>query len=461
MSAAVRNLCLAAVLALAGCAVGPDYERPAMDLPEKLDESKASVPALERWWTVFGDPVLDKRIEDALAANRDLVAAAARVDQARAQSTLAAADQQPTVSIEGQRSRDRASERGAFPLPPEAIETHTHRAQLRVSWELDFWGKYRRASEAARAELLAAEAGRDAVRASLVAEVARAHFALAALDANTDIARTTTEGRRTVLGLLRQRLDAGVVSELEVRQYEAEVRAAEALLAQLSRERTVAEGTLAVLMGRSPRAVYGDTLERGSSKALSAAEVPPGLPSDLLRRRPDLREAEARLVAANARIGVARAAYYPSISLTGLLGSESQSLSDLFSGPARTFSLAAGLLQPVYGAGQIAANVDLADARTREAAARYEKAVAQAFREVRDAIAAQSTRRDELAARMAREAALAKAEALAKARYDGGVTGMIEWLDAVEKLLAARTEAVNADRDRRGAIVDLYLALGG
>jgi len=460
MRAVLKPFAVACALALAGCAVGPDYERPAMDLPEKLAATDAPAPVLERWWSVFADPALDKLVDEALAANRDLAAAAARVAQARAQSSIADTDLQPTVAIEGQRSKDRASERGAFPLPPDAIETHTHRAQLRVSWELDFWGKYRRASEAARAELLAAEAGRDAVRATLVAEVARAHYALAALDANLDIARRTLEGRRVALDLLRQRLAVGVASELEIRQYEAEFRSVEALVAQLSRERTAAEGTLAVLLGRSPRAVYESAIAPVTVEAMDAAEVPAGLPSDLLRRRPDLREAEARLMAANARIGVARAAYYPSISLTGLLGSESRSLSDLFSGPARTFSLAAGLLQPVYGAGLIGANVDLADARTKEAAARYEKAVAQAFKDVRDALAAQSMRREELAARQARVRALARAAELARARYEGGITGMIEWLDASEKLLAARTEAVNAERDRRGAIVDLYLALG-
>jgi multidrug efflux system outer membrane protein len=460
MRATVKPLVAAFGLVLAGCTVGPDYERPPIELPEKLAAAPSPVPAAPKWWTLFGDPVLDALIEEALAANRDLAAAAARVEQARAKAAIARGEQLPAVGLEAQRSRDRSSERGSFPPPPESIESTRNYAALRFSWELDFWGKYRRASEAARAELLAAEAGRDAVRASLVAETARAYFAMRALDESRAIALRTLEGRRTAYELLRQRHEAGVISALDLNRYEAEVRAAEALVPALERERTQVEGSLAVLLGRSPAAVYRADIARGTVAMPEIVDVPADLPSDLLRRRPDLREAEARLIAANARIGVARAAYYPSISLTGFLGSESQALSDLFSGPARTWSLAAGLLQPVYLGWQIQGGVDFADARTREAAALYERAVAQAFKEVRDAIVAQSTARAQVAAQRSREAALARAEVLARARYEGGVSGLLELLDAGQELLATRVEAINAERIRRNAVVDLYLALG-
>lgn len=453
-------LAAATALALAGCAVGPDYARPEMDLPAQVAAVQSSVPAPAAWWTVFGDPVLDRLVDEAIGANRDLAAAAARIEQARAQGAITHADQLPSAGLDVSRSRDRASERGSFPLPPDAIETNTNRAVVRVSWALDFWGRYRRASEAARADLLAAEAGRDAVRASLVADVARAHFALQALDRSLAVAVRTLEGRRVALDLLRKRLAAGVISELEIRQFEAEVHAAEAAVPALERDRHRQEGALAILLGRSPRAVMEAKVDRGSGAAPDAVEVPAGLPSELLRRRPDLREAEARLMAANARIGVARAAYYPSVSLTGFLGGESQSLSDLFSGPARTWSLAAGLLQPLYGGGQIRGGVDLADARTREAAANYELAVARAFKEARDAIALQSTARENLAARRAQETALARALELAKIRYEAGMTGLLELLDAQRQLLAVRLGAIDADRDRRNAVIDLYLALG-
>jgi multidrug efflux system outer membrane protein len=290
--------------------------------------------------------------------------------------------------------------------------------------------------------------------------VARAHHALQALDANRAVILETLEGRRVAMDLLKRRYDAGLISELELRQFEAELRAVQAAVPAIERDRSRQEGALAVLLGRSPRAVYEASIARGIAAAPGDVEVPAGLPSDLLRRRPDLREAEARLIAANARIGVATAAYYPSISLTGFLGGESQSLADLFTGPARTWSFAAGALQPIYGGGQIQGGVDLADARTREAAAKYESAVARAFKEVRDAIAAQSTSREALAAKRAQQDALARALELAKLRYEGGLVGLLEVLDAGRQLLEIRAEANNAERDRRDAVVDLFLALG-
>ena len=448
-------------LALAGCAVGPDYARPETELPKEFAASQSAVPIAENWWTLFQDPVLDALVAESLAANRDLAAAAERVEQARAQFVVTRSDQLPAVGIGGGASRDRASEKGSFPPPAESIESSTYRLVLRAAWEIDFWGKYRRATEAARADLAATEAGRDAIRASLVAEVARGYFALRAIDASLETALRTLEGRRKSLELQGLRQEAGVVSELELRQVESDVAGAQALVPLLERRRTSLEGVLALLAGRSPRAVFEAKLDRGSPATPAAVEVPAGLPSELLLRRPDLREAEARLQAANARIGVARAAYFPSITLTGFFGGESQSLSDLFSGPARTWSVAAGLLQPLYGAGQIAAGVDLADARTREAALGYQQAIANAFREVRDAIAAQGQTRDVLLAQRSREKSLARALELARLRYEGGTVSLFDVLETERLLLAVRLEAIDAERDRRNAIVDLYIALGG
>ncbi len=461
MRAPVRPIALALALSLAGCAIGPDYERPATDLPEKLAPAQSASAMAERWWTLFGDPALDALIDEALAANRDLAAAAQRIEQARAQFVITRSDQLPAVGIEASRSRDRASERGSFPPPAESIESTTNRLVLRASWELDFWGKYRRATEAARADLAATEAGRDAIRASLVGEVARGYFNLRALDASREVALRTLEGRRKGLELQRGRFEAGVVSELELRQVESDVAGAEALVPQLERSLAAQESALALLAGRSPRAVFEARVARGTVVTPGGVEVPAGLPSDLLLRRPDLRQAEARLKAANARIGVARAAYFPSITLTGFYGGESQALSDLFTGPARTWSLAAGLLQPVYGAGQIAAGVDFADARAKEAALLYQQAIANAFRETRNAIVAQSTTREVLGAQQVRERALARTLELAKMRYDGGTVSLFDLLETERQLLLVRLEAITAERERREAVVDLYLALGG
>jgi multidrug efflux system outer membrane protein len=451
---------LAAALLLTGCTVGPNYTRPEVDLPKDFGVAQTPAPAPERWWALFNDPVLERRVDEALAANHDLKAAAERVEQARAQLAIARADQLPSAGIDASRNRNHASQLGSFPLPPEFVETNTHRLVLRFSWELDFWGKYRRASEAARAEIVASEAGRDAVRASLISEVVRGYLSLRSIDDRMETVVQTLRGREKALELQQLRLDAGVVSELELRQVESDVRASQALVPVLRQARVRQEGALAVLFGRTPRAVFEGRVERGQPVTPAVVEVPAGLPSDLLLRRPDLREAEARLHAANARIGVARAAFFPSISLTGFYGGESQNLSDLFSGPARTWNIAGGLLQPLLAGGQIRGGVDLANARTREAAELYQKAVANAFREVREAIEAQTNLREAYSAQLQRERALARTLELARLRYDNGTTSLFEVLDTERQLLLARLELIDAERDRRAAIVDLYLALG-
>ncbi len=449
-----------ATMLLAGCTVGPDYKRPDLDLPKDFGVAQAPLPPAQRWWALFHDPVLDRLVDEALAANHDLRAAAARVEQARAQVAITRADQLPSAGIEASRSRSRASSLGSVPLPPEAIETNDNRMVLRLSWEIDFWGQYRRATEAARAELLATEAGRDAVRASLVSEVVRGYFALYALDLRTDVVERTLESRRQTLELQKMRFDAGVASEVEFRQAESDLRTTEALVPTLRQARVAQQNALAVLFGRTPREIYEGGVDSGTPVTPDAIEVPAGMPSDLLLRRPDLRQAEAQLHAANARIGVARAAYFPKIALTGYYGGESQALGDLFSGPARTWSLAAGLLQPLYAGGQIQGGVDLADARTREAADLYQKAVANAFREVRDAIAAQANLREAALAQAGRERSLARTLELQRLRYDNGTVSLFEVLDTERQLLLARLEQIDAERDRRDAIAELYLALG-
>jgi multidrug efflux system outer membrane protein len=452
-------LALLAML-LAGCSVGPNYTRPDLDLPKDFGVAQSATPPWERWWALFNDPVLDRLVDEALGANRDLKAAAERIEQGRAQLRIARGDQLPSVGIDASSTRAHASTLGSFPIPPDFVETTDHRAVLRLSWELDFWGKYRRATEAARAELLASEAGRDAVRASLIGDVVRGYFALQALDRRLDTVDRTLVSRSKSLELQKLRLDAGVVSELEFRQVESDLRQAQALVPTIRQLRARQESALALLFGRTPREVYESRVPLGAPVMPPAVEVPAGLPSDLLLRRPDLREAEALLHAANARIGVARAAYFPRITLTGFYGGESQSLGDLFTSPARTWNIAGGLLQPIIAGGQIRGGVDLANARAREAAELYQKAVANAFREVRDAIAAQSNLREAFSAQSLRERALDRTLELARLRYDSGATSLFELLDTERMLLLARLDVIDAERDRRNAIVELYLALG-
>ena len=444
---------------LAGCAIGPDYERPKVDLPTQYGVAQSPTPPAQKWWSVFGDPVLDRLVDEALAANYDLKAAAERIEAARGRLAIARAPLTPDVGIQGTISRDRASQLGAAPIPADYLETRTHRLALVASWELDFWGKYRRASEAARAELAATEAGRDAIRASLIGDVIRGYFALEALDKRLDVALRTLETREQAFSMQKVRMDSGVISELEYRQVESDLRGAQALVPALRQLRIRQEGALALLLGRTPRELYDGHVDTGTPD-VPAVEVPAGLPSDLLLRRPDLRQAEELLHAANARIGVARAAYFPSIKLTGNFGGESQALGDLFSAQARTWGIAAGLLQPLFAGGQIRGAVQAAEANTREAEELYRKTVTNAFREVRDALSAQTNLREVSTAQRGREAALTRTYELSRLRYDNGAVSLFEVLETERQLLVVRLEAIDAERDRRDAIVDLYLALG-
>ena len=449
-----------AIIVLQGCTVGPDYARPEVDLPKDYATSQASLAPAEDWWKLFGDPVLERLEDEALAANRDLLAAAERIEQARAQLAITRSDQFPVAGINAGRNRTRASSISSFPVPPDFVETNDTRVVAQFSWELDFWGKSRRATEASRADLLATEAGRDAVRLSLVSDVAHGYFALLAYDRRIETLDRTRQSWSEALGLQKARMDAGAVSELEYRQIESQLRAAEALLPNMRLARARQEGALALLLGRTPREVFQAHLDRGNVTMPDVVEVPAGMPSDLLLRRPDLRVAEARLHAANARIGVARAAYFPDISLTGYVGSESEALSGLFTGPARTWSLAGGLLQPIFAGGQIRGGVDLADSRTREAVELYQKAVANAFREVRDAIVAQGELREASNKQVQRESSYSRTLELARLRYQNGAINLFDLLETERQLLAARLDAIDAERDRRDAIVELYAALG-
>ena len=453
----------AAVLSasLAACTVGPNYQRPDVDLPKDLGVAPSPAPAPEKWWTLFHDPVLDRLIEEGLANNRDLRMAAERIDQARAQVRVAQAGLWPDAGVRYDASRSRSSSMTNFPPPLDSLESSSHRLVLTAQWELDFWGKFRRADEAARAELAASEAGREVVRNSLIGDLSRNYFLLRSLDRRQEWLELTREGRVKSLELQKLRFDAGIVSELEYRQVESDLRSAIAFVPQVRQQRVVVEGALALVLGRSPREIMGATIERGNPIDPGAIEVPAGLPSDLLLRRPDIRQAEEQLHAANARIGVARAALFPSITLTGYYGGESTALGDLFTSPARTWSLGAGILQPLFAGGQIRGGIEFSEARTRELAEAYQKTIANAFREVREALAAQTNLREADVAQQERVRALERTVELTKLRYDNGAVSLFEYLESDRQLLNARIDASDVERARRSSIVDLYLALGG
>jgi multidrug efflux system outer membrane protein len=452
--------------ALAGCAVGPDYERPAAELPAAWPQGPvpgAAAAAGERWWTLYNDPVLERLIEEALANNQDLAAAAARVDEARALARVVDSESMPALDATAQRDRTRSSGRSSSFLPPEApLERNTYRAQVNVSYELDLWGRLRSASDAARADLLATQAAQQTVRITLATEVARAYYALIGLDAQVEATRRSLSLRNEALGLQKVRHRAGLINDLNLRQLEAEVAAARAQLPQLEGTRTNQELSLAVLLGRSPRAIMEGTVARGADRGEPApAVVPEGLPSDLLLRRPDVAAAEQQLIAANARIAAARASLFPRIALTGFLGSESASLGDLFSAPARIWQVAFGLAQPIFQGGRLFGEVEAVEARERQAVAQYQKTLQEAFREVRQALNTQARAREAFEAETARVTALTDAYRLARIRYDNGLLSQLEVMDAERNLLQAQLNRADALRVQRAAVADIVKALGG
>ncbi len=451
---------------LTGCAIGPDYQRPAADLPPAWPEAPAGATSAKndaRWWRIYADPALDKLVEEALNRNANLAIAAARITESEAQLGLARTDLGPTLYSDGGRGRNRISEKSGQFQQGLPLTMTSHRAALNFSYELDFWGKFRRSNEAARAELLATQSARDTIRLSLTSQVVQGHYNLLALDARVAATQLTLNRGREALGLLTKQFEAGMFSRFDLQQRSAEVDALTAQLQPLVRDRAAQERALAALLGRSPSDIVNANIRRESDRISAAAlglAAPAGLPSELLLARPDLREAEQILVAANARIGVARAAYFPSISLTGAIGSESSQLSDLFSGPARTWSFVGNLTQALWGSGRLMRQEDIAEARQRIAVEQYRAAVINAFREVQDAVSAQAAARDVFQAETRRVDSLKDAYALAKLRFEHGVASQLDLIDNERGLIAAEHNRIEAERALRSAIADLYRALG-
>jgi multidrug efflux system outer membrane protein len=459
-------LALAVAQVVSGCAlIKPDYQRPAVELPAAWKES-AQNPARNdgSWWRVYSDPVLERLVAEALERNTDLLAAAARVDQARAVAIQVDSALYPQVDAAFTRSRTLSSTATGLLPPGIERERNNYRATLNVSYELDVWGKLRAASSAARADVLATEASREAVRITLAAEVAKTWFLLKALDAQVVSTQQSVKFLEDGLALQKKRFQHGVISEFDYRQLEAEAASTRGQLPPLLRDVEVTEATLAVLVGRSPKSVMEETFPRAaedSAKALVPAAVPEGLPSELLLRRPDLVEAEQRLIAANARIAEARAAMFPSIPLTGYAGSEAQTLAALFSGPAGIWSLAIGAVGTIFAAGRLQAQVDATRAREQELLYAYQGAIQNAFREVRSALATQQRARESYDIESARATALETTLRLVRLRYRNGLSSQLEVLDAERNYLAALNTRHAALRAQRAAVADLYKALGG
>jgi multidrug efflux system outer membrane protein len=459
----VKSLSFLLVVLVVGCSTQPKYERPAVELPETWKESAPRYAEDGRWWRIYDDASLDKVVDEALSGNADLLIAAARVDEARALLGEARSFFFPTVNANAGVSRTRISQRTGTFFPGVPRDSTNYRVALDVSYDLDLFGRLSASETAARAELEGSEASREAVRLALAAQVAKSYFALRSLDEQVFLTRKTVSLREEALALQRKRLQGGVISEFELRQLEAEAAVVRAQLPPLERDREREEVALTVLLGRSPKEVFESRikLKDAFDERPGAPVVPSGLPSELLLRRPDLVEAERVLAAANARVGVARAEMFPSISLTGALGSESASLSDLFSGPATIWRLAAQITQPIFAGGRLKARSDAAEARERAALVQYQQAIRNAFGEVRTALIAQSRALESYDAESARAAALNETLRLARLRYQNGVASQLDVIDAERGLLQAQIARIEALRAHRAAVADLFRALGG
>lgn len=447
-----------ALLVLSACATGPDYKAPEVKTPaawRQTVDANASGD-LDQWWLRFNDPVLEQLVNTALANNNDLKVALSRVEEARAQSRSAKADYLPTVMANAGSSRNKSSAY-AEPVMP-TLTTSSHKLNIDLSYEIDLWGKLRRADEAASARLLASEANRDSIRQTLISAVARSYFDLRALDAQLDIAKQNLTSLEQEYKLQKRRFEGGVTSELEANQALVELNSAQVAIPELEQRIALQENAISTLLGQMP-----GTTPRGKTLADlgQAPSIPAGLPSDLLQRRPDLRAAEQELVAANADIGYAKAAYYPTLSLTGLLGVESGDLSNLFKSDAKTWNVGAGLSAPLFTGGKAKAAETIATLRKEQALASYQQAVINAFREVEDALVTQRGAREVLAGRESQEQALQKTLVLSQKRYNSGLTSYLDLLSTQRALYQTQLNLVESLRSQANAAVGLYKALGG
>jgi multidrug efflux system outer membrane protein len=455
-----KTLAVLLAAALAGCSLTPQLELPAAPVADAYPSETAQAASAAEyagWREFFPDQRLQTLIETALANNRDLRIAALRIEEARAQYGIQSADLLPNLNanVTGSRSRTPVS---LAPSGRTGVNTSYQAGLGLAAFELDFFGRVRSLNEAALSQYLATEDARRAAQIALTAEVSRAYLAELAFAEQYDLARKTLESRTEAYRLAKQRFEVGASSALDLRQSEALLASTRAALATLARQRAQAANALALLIGK-PLADLPAAQSLQEQNIVT--DIPPGLPSDLLTRRPDIRAAEHRLRAANANIGAARAAFFPRISLTGSVGSASNELSGLFEGGSRSWTFLPQLVMPIFDAGRNSANLNLAEARKNIAVAEYEKTIQTAFREVADALVARAAVDEQIAAQQAVVDAQAERLKLAELRYRNGVASSLEVLDAQRELFAAEQSLVQTRLLRLTNAVDLYRALGG
>ena len=453
---------------LAGCTMGPNYVRPtvavpqAFRAPEPLPAPQAASLADLKWFEVFKDEKLQELIHAALEQNYDLRDAVARVDEARANLGIVHSNQLPQVTAGGNLDLTRLSRDGQTPLPATFLPSQNRNwGQATVnllSFEVDLWGRLRRATEAARASLLNAEENRKAVVTTLVSDVAGNYFSLLQYDYELEISQATLQSRRDSLRLVQERQGGGVATLLDLRQAEELVYSAAQTIPTLQQQDEQTENQISLLLGKNPDAVVRG---RKFMEQEMPPEVPAGMPSSLLERRPDIRAAEQALIAANANIGVAKAAYFPVLSLSGFLGGQSTQLSSLFSGPHSAWSFVPQVSQPIFTAGRLKSNVKLAEAERDSALVQYQKTIQTAFGDVSNALIAHQRTRESREEQERLVTALQDRKRLAYLRYRGGVDTQLNALDADRDLFQAQLTLAQIRLSELLSVVQLYKALGG
>ena len=456
---------LAGIVVVAACApVGPDYHRPAVDLPsaypaDAAKQDKAPLPKRNSWWTIYHDSELDGLMRQALADNLDLQQAVARIEEADANLRIAGSAFLPEVDFGTTGTHSKSSTRNAnSQFIPQAVQDRLHFA-LSTSFEIDFWGKYRRAREAARAEALGTRYARDTVELSMTSLIADTYFSLRSLDVQIAVTQRTLKSRNETLDLVRKQLHSGIATDLDVNQALDSQATAASQLKSLKQQRALAEHQLGLLTGHPDLTVAPSS---GDLDTLPVPPIPPvGLPSSLLTRRPDVRQAEQALISANAQIGVARAAMFPNISLTGSLGTESAELATLLASGADIWSIGYALTLPIFDGGRLKAATDVKVAQMKQSLAAYQKSAQSAFREVADALTTAETAAAQEKDLATRVKANTNALRIAQARYRSGYSSFLEVLDAQRSLNDAQLAYINNRQTRLTANVDLIKALGG
>lgn len=453
---------------LGGCFVSKvDPQKPEQPLPDALPaQAAATSPLPNPWWTLFDDARLNELIIEALKHNPDAQIAAARVMEARSYLRIANADRLPTINAEANATRSKQSElslaeQGLQGVPGIDTQQTLYTVQGTVSYELDLWGKYLRASQSARNQLLNSEYGREATKLSLTGEVARSYFSLIAAAEQLARGRDTLKSREESASLEKLRYESGESDEFTYKRAEADAAATRVSTRQLELQVVQLTNALGVLLGRSPKALVDEAISVQGVSLPGPVQLPAALPSSVLEQRPDIGAAEAALNASAADIGVARAQLFPSISITGALGSASPELDDLFTGPAKLWTATGGILQPIFQGGRLRANVSRAEAVREQRKSEYARTVQQAFREVLDSLQGQGLIAGVREANDQQVAALSRATELAELRYSQGDIAYLELLDVRRGLYQAQIDLVAAQRDALLNTVDLALAVGG